>query len=610
MIGANVSQGIATDANGNYVVVWASNLQDGSGYGIYARRFSADGTPQGAEFRVNTTTADNQINPGVAMDASGNFVVTWGSALQDDGVSSGVYAQRYDSAGVAQGPEFRINTTIAGSQSSPAIAMAPGGAFVISWNSATQDPDGSAGIYAQRFASSGVPQGGEFRVNTYTPGFQQLSWVAMDAAGNFVVTWGSNGQDGSNYGVYAQRFDAGGSPQGSEFRVNTTTANSQLYNDVAMLPDGRFVVVYQSVNGSGNLDLYLQRYAADGTTVGGEIQVNPASDPSYFPIPSVAADASGNILVVWNTSGDGASEGVFGRRYDWSASPLTGVFQVNTTSAGRQLYPEVAAQPGGRMIVAWSGNGPGDADGVFAQRYGLATTEAGGTATFRVVLEAAPTANVVIPISAPDATEGTVSTGSLTFTNANWSTPQTVTVTGVQDFLNDGDVIYQVVLGTATSGDANFNGLNPADLAVTNLEVPNLAPVNTVPGAQATNEDVPLLFMAGINPVSIADADAGSLSLLRVSLTATNGTLFLNGTSGLIFSVGDGSADATMTFTGTMTNINSALNGLMFSPSSDFFGPASVQIVTDDQGNTGTGGAQSDTDTVDITVTRWRIRRR
>ena len=95
------------------------------------------------------------------------------------------------------------------------------------------------------------------------------------------------------------------------------------------------------------------------------------------------------------------------------------------------------------------------------QRYGLATTEAGGTATFSVVLEAAPTANVVIPISIPDGTEGTVSAPSLTFTTADWNIAQTVTVTGVQDFSNDGDVAFTVVLGTATSTDLNFNGLNP-----------------------------------------------------------------------------------------------------------------------------------------------------
>ena len=123
-INPNVAQAVATDAAGNFVVVWSSNLQDGSSYGIYAQRFAADGTAQGSDFLVNTTTADDQITPVVAMDAAGNFVVSWSSNLQD-GSGHGLYAQRFNAAGIAQGSEFLVNTTTAGSQTTPAIAMSP-----------------------------------------------------------------------------------------------------------------------------------------------------------------------------------------------------------------------------------------------------------------------------------------------------------------------------------------------------------------------------------------------------------------------------------------------------------------------------------------------------
>src|SRR5206468_13097253 len=84
----------------------------------------------------------------------------------------------------------------------------------------------------------------------------------------------------------------------------------------------------------------------------------------------------------------------------------------------------------------------------------------------------------------------------------------------------------------------------------------NNAPVNSVPGAQSTNEDTNLVFSAGNgNLISISDADAGTNSV-QVTLTVTNGLLTLNGTTGLIFSVGDGISDATMTFTGTIASIN------------------------------------------------------
>ena len=95
--------------------------------------------------------------------------------------------------------------------------------------------------------------------------------------------------------------------------------------------------------------------------------------------------------------------------------------------------------------------------------------------------------------------------------------------------------------------------------------------------------------------------DAG-VSPVRVTLTATNGTITLNTIAGLAFSVGDGTADPTMTFTGTLASINSALQGMTFAPTNGFSGAASLQIVTNDQGNTGSGGALSDTDTVNITV--------
>ena len=82
---------------------------------------------------------------------------------------------------------------------------------------------------------------------------------------------------------------------------------------------------------------------------------------------------------------------------------------------------------------------------------GLTTTEAGGTATFTVVLNTQPTADVTIALSSSDTTEGTVSPASLTFTTANWNVPQTVTVTGVNDALDDGNVAYTIVTAPATS---------------------------------------------------------------------------------------------------------------------------------------------------------------
>ena len=85
----------------------------------------------------------------------------------------------------------------------------------------------------QRFDSNGNYVGTEFLVNTYTTGDQWVPTVASDPTGNFVVTWTSQDQDGNGEGIFAQRYAANGSPLGTEFQVNSTTANDQAYSSVA-----------------------------------------------------------------------------------------------------------------------------------------------------------------------------------------------------------------------------------------------------------------------------------------------------------------------------------------------------------------------------------------
>ncbi len=101
---------------------------------------------------------------------------------------------------------------------------------------------------------------------------------------------------------------------------------------------------------------------------------------------------------------------------------------------------------------------------------GLITSEAGGAATFTVVLDSQPVADVVITLSSSDTTEGIVAPASLAFTFNDWNVPQTVTVTGVDDAVADGDIPYSIMTGAAVSGDSNYNGLNVANVSVTNTD--------------------------------------------------------------------------------------------------------------------------------------------
>jgi hypothetical protein len=112
-----------------------------------------------------------------------------------------------------------------------------------------------------------------------------------------------------------------------------------------------------------------------------------------------------------------------------------------------------------------------DAAGItVAPTTGLQTTEAGGTATFTVVLNSQPTGNVTIDLTSSDTTEGTISASSVTFTTGTWNTPQTITVSGVDDIADDGNVAYTIVTAAAVSTDTAYSGRNAADVQVTNAD--------------------------------------------------------------------------------------------------------------------------------------------
>ena len=360
---------IAGDASGNFVVAWTDLDQDGDSYGVVGRRFDASGAALGPEFRVNTYTTSAQALPSVAADASGRFVVTWLSVGQD-GSYWGIFAQRYDATGAELGEEFRVNTYTLGFQDTPAVASDPDGDFVVVWSGQLRDGSSYA-VLGQRYDATGVPRGAEFVVNSYTTGSQGDPAVAFDASGNFVVVWSSRYQDGSGQGVFGQRFDASGARRGGEFRVNTFTTGSQYTPVVTSDPAGRFVVAWSSVGEDGsNAGVFARRYDTAGAAVGDPFRVN-SHTTGHQRQPSLASDADGDFIVTWHSVGqDGSGAGIFARRYDREGTPLGAEFQVNSFTTSDQIYGAVASAPEGDFVVAWSSLGQdGDATGVFAQRF-------------------------------------------------------------------------------------------------------------------------------------------------------------------------------------------------------------------------------------------------
>ena len=364
---------IAMDSSGNYVVVWVSNGQDGSGQGIYAQRYNSAGVPQGSEFRVNTTAAGDQNAPAVAMRGStGDFVVTWQSNGQD-GSGWGIYAKRFNAAGVAQGSEFLVNwTSTVGDQITPAIGMDGAGNFAIAWSRFGT----SWGVYAQRYDAAGVRQGNPFVVNTSTIGDQVAPVVGMDAAGNYTIGWSSYNPLVLSWAIYAQRYQAGTSTKnGSEILINQTTAGDQKLTSAAMTPDGKLLFVWtsQGQDGSGQ-GVYARRYGSNGAALSNEFRVNTTTAGDQTN-PSVAWDTYGNFYFTWQSyNQDAASSwGIYGQQYTSTGAAVEGEFLVNSTTAGDQKNPAMVMDGMGHLVVVWNGNGVKSTDGVFMQRYSVNT---------------------------------------------------------------------------------------------------------------------------------------------------------------------------------------------------------------------------------------------
>ncbi len=377
-------------SNGSFVIVWAGYEGTGSNDDIFARVFSAAGTPQGAEFRINTTTTGNQTNPAIAMDVNGNFVVVW----QTDGSGTPINAQRYNAAGVAQGSEFRVDTLASTGTQYPAVAMDTAGNFVVTWAATVA---GNTDVYARRYNAAGEALGTEFPVNTTTTNVQTTPKVAIDANGNFVIVWTSTAVDTGN--IYAQRYNAAGVAQAGEFPVNTTTANFQDRPDVAMNSNGDFVVVWATWVASDG-EVYAQRYNSDGSILDGEFQVNITTLLPQF-MPAAAMDSAGNFVVTWmhelHSTPTPPDDDILARYFSVPVPPSTNITENEFYTAFEQeraAYPAIAQGiadfvPNGiNMTVSLNTGEVGrmnftvsNSEGIVTLQIASITTLSGGTAS-------------------------------------------------------------------------------------------------------------------------------------------------------------------------------------------------------------------------------------
>jgi len=488
---------ISHDSSGRFVVAWASDGQDGSSWGVFGRRFDSSGSAIGGEFQVNVFTPDRQLGYPMAIshESAGGFVVAWHS-LGQDGSSDGVFARRFDSSGSPLGAEFQVNQYTTSTQARPTISHDAAGGFVVAWQSGGQDGD-SFGVFGRRFDSSGSPLGMEFQVNQYTLGYQAAPTISHDSSGRFVVAWSSVEQDGSGNGAFGRRFDSLGGPLGAEFQVNQYTTGHQNVSGISHDSSGGFVTVLDSYGQDGSdQGVFARRFDSAGSPLGVEFLVNQYTS-NIQKAPSVSHDSFGGFVVAWTSNfQDGSSWGVFGRRFNSSGSPLGGEFQVNQYTPSSQLIPTISHDSSGAFVVAWFSDGQdGSTYGIFARRFPVPTVvidddlvtegQSGfGSAIFLVLLSEPPEefAPLDLDYATADATASAGSDYTATAGTLSILTGQTwgfITVPVSGDTLYEADEAFLLSLSTSdfanivdpTALGAIFNDDDPPSLLITDVQI-------------------------------------------------------------------------------------------------------------------------------------------
>ena len=406
--GFNLDPSIAIDSSGAFVVVWVGSFVDEFDVEhehVFLRDFMPDGTPTTDSVLLTHDVPGIFELPTAATNADGALNVAFTAMLGGEGNDTLIGALTFaahdfsayptvpdvdpndpdDPMNMPELPWIIVDDLQPGFPGLSSVANDGQGNFVVTWMDTVGD--GDSDIFAAVFGFYGEQLVAPFTVNTTTAGFQGFSSVAMNEAGEFVITWTSENAAQTDFDVYAQRFSSSFLPVGGEMVVNTTTEGDQDFSDVAINNGGGFVITWTSATGDPEdptIGVYAQEYDADGTAVDAELNVSETIDGTNFH-SHVAVNDFGNFVIIWtndalgtianNGFGDDgpydphapdahvhAPGALYNRVYD-KASPGLLAFRVDTDFdiVGRA---GVTIDQSGAFIVVWTGiPDPADFDG-------------------------------------------------------------------------------------------------------------------------------------------------------------------------------------------------------------------------------------------------------
>lgn len=402
-------------SNGNVLVVWESNAQDGSGLGINAKLYDPDGTALTGDIQVNVTTSGDQSDPQVIALNLGKGLVAWSSG-------GDVFYRVIEADGTTPVGELQVNQTA--SASNFEITKFPSEDFIITWEASDGSGNGT-GIYGQRFQFNGTKEFDEILINDGVTGTQRRADTAEVNGTSVWTVFQSQGQVGatSNQGVYLRTFSNTSTLGGTDIAVADEEGEQELLPQIAGLDGGGFVVAWvNSTNGS----IEAETFQNDGSVVGNtRVDVSGAVGGNTLVAPVLAALPNDRYVVVWESdatlnrillyhvfeadgttvsagsvttsmttgqseaqvhvlpqggfitvfsTGSGTNNDIFIVRHAEDGTPVGPPMQVeypvNTSTSSAQLTPQVDVTDEGEIIVVWQSlNQDGSGFGVYSQRF-------------------------------------------------------------------------------------------------------------------------------------------------------------------------------------------------------------------------------------------------
>ncbi len=339
---------------GNTVLVWQDS--GGKSYEIMYQIFDGSGMPVGIPGRGNKYRPNDQSNPAIAMDKYGNFIIVWQSYKQD-GSGAGIFARSFSHDGKIITKEFRANTYLIGNQAYPDIAMNDSGDFVITWISEGQNGFAKS-IHAQMFNSMGERVGKEIKVGSSAYDVEDSSAISIDKYGNFMIVWES--REESDWNIYGQIFDYNGNRVSeSDILINTTTDYDQEHPDISTIGSSQFMVVWKNESMHDILESSMENingqvFNKTGSKSGDEFEITSAT-LGHHEHPSITQTSSSKAYVTWeNYSKNGSNSKtwcIYGQVVQ-SNGTISGDFEKISDDADRWNKAPVVASNGESVLSA------------------------------------------------------------------------------------------------------------------------------------------------------------------------------------------------------------------------------------------------------------------